>query len=281
MKNKILNISLIITFLMLILVTLTGCGSDEPERKTTEESKEENSIISNSTEKTDSYVGYYADIDGDGTVDGVIYADLVTGATGSGEFIDGAGKYTIPTIDSESAKDYYISQANYEGRFGTKDVLTSKGEGKDRFYVMAMEEFNSGTSYCWYRSAGEDSNVGGNMNDYSTTTSDEFGTGKANTLTMIEKWNTEAYGAKDASDKYNDMWGAIQEEVKNGWFVPSKTELCAFAEELNLRQNNYGLQNKCWSSSQRDEFFVWRVGVRTVDFNGAGGSGPVRLSTTF
>ena len=34
--------------------------------------------------KTDSYVGYYADIEGDGIVDGVIYADLAIG--GSGEW---------------------------------------------------------------------------------------------------------------------------------------------------------------------------------------------------
>ncbi len=34
--------------------------------------------ISNST----SYVGYYADIDGDGTVDGIIYADLAIGGSG-------------------------------------------------------------------------------------------------------------------------------------------------------------------------------------------------------
>ena len=33
-------------------------------------------------EKTKSYVGYYADIDGDGTVDGIIYADLAVGGSG-------------------------------------------------------------------------------------------------------------------------------------------------------------------------------------------------------
>lgn len=33
--------------------------------------------------QTDSYVGYYADIEGDGTVDGVIYADLAVGGSGN------------------------------------------------------------------------------------------------------------------------------------------------------------------------------------------------------
>ena len=32
--------------------------------------------------QTDSYVGYYADIEGDGTVDGIIYADLAIGGSG-------------------------------------------------------------------------------------------------------------------------------------------------------------------------------------------------------
>ena len=35
--------------------------------------------ISKSTEEN--FVGYYADIDGDGTVDGIIYADLLVGTT--------------------------------------------------------------------------------------------------------------------------------------------------------------------------------------------------------
>ena len=37
----------------------------------------------NKISNTESYVGYYADIDGDGTVDGVIYADLAIGGSGT------------------------------------------------------------------------------------------------------------------------------------------------------------------------------------------------------
>ena len=37
-------------------------------------------VIKISSQKEDSYVGYYADIDADGTVDGMIFADLLTGS---------------------------------------------------------------------------------------------------------------------------------------------------------------------------------------------------------
>ncbi len=36
----------------------------------------------NKISNTESYVGYYADIDGDRTVDGIIYADLAIGGSG-------------------------------------------------------------------------------------------------------------------------------------------------------------------------------------------------------
>ena len=63
--------------------------------------------------KSTSYVGYYADIDADGKVDGVIYADLAVGNQGSGQWNSSDGKYTIPTV-TEGLKDYYISQTNYK-----------------------------------------------------------------------------------------------------------------------------------------------------------------------
>ena len=42
-------------------------------------------------------------------------------------------------------KDYYISQKNYEGTFGTRDVLSSIGSGNGRFYVMALNDYRSYT----------------------------------------------------------------------------------------------------------------------------------------
>ena len=40
----------------------------------------------NTISKSEAFVGYYADVDGNGTVDGIIYADLAIGNTGDGEW---------------------------------------------------------------------------------------------------------------------------------------------------------------------------------------------------
>lgn len=60
--------------------------------------------------KTESQVGKYADIDGDGTVDGIIFADLLFGGSGKWEN-ENRGKYSIPTITTP--KEYYVSQNSY------------------------------------------------------------------------------------------------------------------------------------------------------------------------
>ena len=69
----------------------------------------------------ESGVGYYADTDGDGTVDGIIFAD----STGTDQ------------------NEYYITEKNHAGLFGTKDVLSTNGNGKERFYVMALYDYHS------------------------------------------------------------------------------------------------------------------------------------------
>ena len=89
-------------------------------------------------------VGYYADTDGDETPDGIIFEDFKNG--GSGTWGKGSyGSYTISTVSS--TKSYYISQTNYEGPFGTKDVLTATGSGNARFYVMALSDYNNSATY--------------------------------------------------------------------------------------------------------------------------------------
>lgn len=89
-------------------------------------------------------VGYYADVDGNGTVDGVIFEDFKVG--GSGSWGNWNGTYTIPTVSG--TKEYYISKTNYSGPFGTKDVLSAKGSGNNRFYVMALSDVGNDT-YLW------------------------------------------------------------------------------------------------------------------------------------
>ena len=54
-------------------------------------------------------MGCYADVNDDGTVDGVIYADLARGTTGSGEWgSNGNGIYKIPK--RENLKVYKVSE---------------------------------------------------------------------------------------------------------------------------------------------------------------------------
>ncbi len=228
-------------------------------------------------DKVEPKVGYYADIDGNGTPDGVIYADLAVSKSGQWTDSDGTYSYTAKT----NTKDYYISQTNYEGPFGTKDVLTAiDGEGEDRFYVMALEDFNTGTYYCWYDAAY------GNMDDYATATSLDFGTGKANTEAMIAKWNSSAYGAQNDNGTYLDMWGAIQDKVAEGWFVPSRGEWGAFGDNLGITTDNYvnyGLSDWCWSSSQNISINAWVAFFNDgyMNYDNVNYIGCVRLSATF
>ena len=234
-------------------------------------------IQSTGLSESTSYVGYYADVDGNGSVDGVIYADLAIGGSGQWTYSDGTYSYTAKT----NTKDYYISQTNYEGPFGTKDVLTAiDGEGEDRFYVMALEDFNTGTHYCWYYAAY------GNMDDYATATSLDFGTGKANTEAMIAKWNSSAYGAQNDAGTYLDMWGAIQDKVAEGWFVPSRGEWGAFGDNLGITTDNYvnyGLSGWCWSSSQYRTFGAWYANFNDgyMVYDNVDRDNNVRLSATF
>ena len=236
--------------------------------------------------KNTSYVGYYADIDADGKVDGVIYADLAKGDNVEKKWNnDSDSKYTIPTV-TEGLKDYYISKTNYKANegFGTKDVISPTGTGTERFYIMALTDIDgkrNGTYYDWYNAAY------GQMSDYANTTSGDFGKGKSNTTTMIAKWNAKAYGDQDkCSSGHKDMWGQIQEKVNNGWFVPSRAEWSAFGGELGITSSNYGnfgLSRYYWSSSQYDTNNVWSANFGGGYMNNYGVNNVyyVRLSATF
>lgn len=248
------------------------------------------------------YVGFYADIDDNGTVDGIIYADLLVGNTGSGKCGDENSElgntvifYTIPKINN--AKKYYICKESYSGPFGTRPVLAPvKGsEGGDRFYVMALtdiEKEDSDESYTWYY------NASGNMNDYKETTSMDFGAGKQNTNNLMDKWERETYGEQyDYTEGYGewtsrrrDLWGLIKNQVLQEWFVPSIAEWAAFIDQLNIPKvtddSHCGLEWCYWSSTQGDNgnSYVAYLGIKDV-FGGLSesvqGSNSVRLSTTF
>ena len=241
--------------------------------------------------KTESYVGYYADFEGDGTIDGIIYADLAVGGSGTWN----SKSWSSYSYSAETGlKDYYISKTGYEGKFGTKDVLTSTRTGKDRFYVMALEDFNPGIYYCWYDAAY------GKLDNLVATEFNDFGQGKTNTTTMIAEWNkgeNGKYGAQDDNGTYKDMWGVIQKADSAGktwdlskWFVPSKAEWAAFGDFLYTKlgvttgnYGNYGLKNYYWSSARYNTDNAYGASFRScyMGCSNVDNHQYVRLSATF
>ena len=102
--------------------------------------------VKNPTFTEDSGVGYYADTDGDGTPDGIIFGDFKEGGSGkwgSVPFYPELSSYSIPT--TSSTKNYYVSQSNYDGVFGSKPVLSTKDSGNSRFWVMSLNDLSSST----------------------------------------------------------------------------------------------------------------------------------------
>ena len=230
----------------------------------------------------ESKVGYYADINVDGNVDGVIYADLAVG--GSGRWNNNSDStYSFGSVSS-GLKEYVISQETFStDTFKTgKSVIKPKEgtSGIDRFYIMALSDIDS-SSYIWY------GNAEGNILDYASITKTEFGEGKNNTQNIIGKWNAGTDGGYGAQ-RSNDMWGKIQNEVKKGWFVPSRDEWSAFGDGLKITSTNYykvGLRYKNWSSSLYNESYAWYT---FLDWGWVQNNGDllmtnayVRLSRTF
>jgi Tfp pilus assembly protein PilX len=244
-------------------------------------------IIEKLISKTDSYVGKYADVDGDGTVDGIIYADLAMKTT-SGEWGNSNGTYTITKVENvDDLGEYYISATGYKGGFNDpdegRDVITLASGGTERFYVMALMDFTAdgNGAFDWYNAATD------NMGDWSSTTSTAFGAGKQNTANMISKWNSEYYGVQDNCTSHKDMWGQIQPQVNKGWYVPSREEWAAFANAFEITSSNFRnfkLGYNYWSSSLRTARNEWYVHFLNGLIQGDVSSDmclDVRLATTF
>lgn len=233
-----------------------------------------------SKDKDENFIGSYADIDADGEVDGVIFADLLIGSIKETQkWGNSEETYEIQMINSNDLKDYYISKVEYNGIFGNKPVLSPKGNGNNRFYIMQLSDYvvNNNSTFYWYYNADR------NMIDYNETTSKNFGTGKDNTDKMILKWKDKAYG----NQHNQDVWGNISTEVEEGWFIPSIDEWSAFGNELNITSENriqYGINQYCYhSSSQRTARFVWDAhfyqgNINQIYVNNLIG---IRLATTF
>ena len=232
--------------------------------------------------ETESYVGYYADVDGNGSVDGIIYADLAF--TKSGEWGDSNGTYSY--IKQSNLRKYKVEGTHSTNGFGTKGIVKPVEEsGNARFYVMALSDVDT-SRHCWYYSA---YNYG--MDDYATYTSVNFGAGEQNTNKMITKWNGSGYGSQNGNSTYPDVWGlsAVQSGTWNGssgWYVPSRGEWSAFGDNLEITKDNYpdyGLSELYWSSSQNNTIIACIADFLygCMDYGNVTVYTYVRLSATF
>ena len=127
--------------------------------------------------------------------------------------------------------DVYKRQDQISGK---QEVLAPILDGIDRFYIMALEDVDKHWCHHWYANVSD-------MKDFAITTAMDFGLGQKNTLNIIEKWNKENYGAQDS----DDMWSLIQEQVNDGWFIPSIDEWCAFTEQLGITESNHSSKEMC------------------------------------
>ena len=234
------------------------------------------------------YRGYYADVDTDGTVDGIIYADLGANIQypQSGDFYNdknnsnqGHGTYTYDKATG-NLNEYIISNNTYkknEGFGENKIIKLKKDNNNPRFYVMDLEDFKTSqyTQFYWYK------NAYGKMNASDTST--DFGEGYKNTGKIIEIWNKNGTGAgsyEGATQDDQDIFKHIQEKYnsKEKWYIPSRGEWGAFADYLKKKPTNplthnyesgsyvansgnynstYGLSDYYWSSSENDASNAW------------------------
>ena len=223
---------------------------------------------------TESQIGKYVDINGDGIPEGVIFADL---AVGGDKLWNGTPntRYRYEK-SSKELKEYVVVGTYTHALNGKREMLTPILDGEDRFYIMALNDVGK-NEHCWYHKASFKG-----MLDYEKATSETFGSGKQNTLNMIKKWNKEDYGAQDS----DDMWSLIQEQVNDGWFILSVDEWAAFAGQLGITKSNYsskGLSGWYWSSSQYNTNNAYYVNLfdGLVNINYVNSPNYVRLSATF
>ena len=236
----------------------------------------------------------YADFEGDGVADGIIFADLAVGNKGDGQWNDSRGTYSIP-VETGLKQYYVVEEEHTEERFGnlTGQLIApiDGSSGRDRFYVMALKDIDGERHTWWanaYRHLDSTYNISATTNDFAVVGAEP--TGLANTRRMMECYANEEINGTTVEQGTNDMWGLIGEEVADGWFVPSNSEWAAFVGEVLELNNitlsnygNYGLSSWCWSSSQRNTIHAYFANF----LNGYMGNTNVRndffvrLATTF
>lgn len=212
----------------------------------------------NSEEDFESCVGKYADIDGDGTIDGIIYADLAIG--GSGQWINSDGSYVVGK--EENLKEYGITKIDGE------DVVVEKENtiGNDRFYVMALDivkaEVEDRVLFILLNLPSEGETF--------ISTQTEFGTGKSNTEIM------KASNFVPTGLGQNLLWETIESDLNNRWFIPSRGELAAYADRIG-----FNIPFGYWTSSVNQNGTGWLVSSGGVGADDTNKQGLILLSTTF
>lgn len=198
---------------------------------------------------TESQVGKYIDTNGDGIPEGIIFIDLVADKEKQLKYDN--KMYKIPTIKEKDNIKEYVTGGKFSHKLnGEQEMLMPIFDGEDRFYIMALEDVDKHWCHHWYANVSD-------MKDFAITTAMDFGSGQKNTLNIIEKWNNAEYGKQSP----NDLWGQIQNQVNDGWFVPSIREWSAFAQELRINIC-CEISDAYWSSSQYND-----VGAYGIDFD--------------
>ena len=138
----------------------------------------------------------------------IIFADFKNGGSGSW----GGYSYTISTVTG--LKEYYVSKTNYNGPFGTKNVLSARGSGNARFNVMALSDYNNSATYTFTNAKSITSG------DWRTPTKEDL-TMFAGQL-VIKPSNYSGYGLKAT------YWSSTVYNGSSGYYVTFNNDFDIF-----------------------------------------------------
>ena len=145
----------------------------------------------------ENYVGYYADVDNDGKIDGVICFDY--GYYPGYSLTVNSDKITVEPKMTTNLASYKLKTVE-----GQDNVVVRKESGEDRFYVMALADVPG--KWYWYKKGRATAGLRKN-----------FGMGETNTQAMKEIWDNEEWGVQYEKDIWSNTF--------DNWFVPSTDEL--------------------------------------------------------
>lgn len=200
----------------------------------------------------ESFVGKYADIDGNGSIDGIIFADLLAQKP-TGQWINSNGAYTLPTINNvNNVKKYEISDNTTDARFEKSGADVSTYTSRD---VVKLSSTSTGTEKRFY--------VMGLNNIFKSNKSETMN----GNIACANKATTGEYT----------------------WILPTKEQWSMFGKAFEITSStysNYGLSKIYWSSTEHDSVGTTSMWTANYAF-GCMGSCPwteenyVRLCTTF